>query len=105
MRIAHPIRRYKLMGQSKRTQPKRLKNKLKAIRTRLDLTQEEMVLRLKKYAPREFIDTGYVSRLENGKREPTLPILLAYSKLTGLSINLFVDDDLDLPKRLPKRKG
>jgi transcriptional regulator with XRE-family HTH domain len=92
------------MGQSKRTQPKNLKHKLKAIRTCLDLTQEEMVLRLKKFAPREFIDTGYVSRFENGKREPTLPILLAYSKLTGFSINLFVDDDLDLPKRLSKRK-
>jgi transcriptional regulator with XRE-family HTH domain len=105
MRTAHPIRRYKLMGQSKRTQPKRLKYKFKAIRTHLDLTQEEMVLRLKKFAPREFIDSGYVSRLETGKREPTLPILLAYSKLTGLSINHFVDDDLDLPKRLPKQKG
>jgi transcriptional regulator with XRE-family HTH domain len=93
------------MGQSKRTQPKKLKYKLKAIRTHLDLTQEEMVLQLKKFAPREFIDSGYVSRFETGKREPTLPILLAYSKLTGVSINALVDDDIDLPKRLPKRKG
>jgi len=91
------------MGQSKRTQPKRLKGKLKAIRTHLDLTQEEMVLQLRKFAPRESIDTGYVSRFENGKREPTLPILLAYSKLTGISINALVDDDLDLPKRLTGR--
>ena len=91
------------MGQSKRTQPKRLKSKLKAIRTHLDLTQEEMVLRLRKFAPKESIDTGYVSRFENGKREPTLPILLAYSKLTGVSINALVDDELDLPKRLAGR--
>jgi transcriptional regulator with XRE-family HTH domain len=91
------------MGQSKRTQPKRLKYKLKAIRTHLDLTQEEMVLRLKKFAPGEFIDSGYVSRLETGKREPTLLILLAYSKLTGVSINALVDDDMDLPKRLSNR--
>jgi transcriptional regulator with XRE-family HTH domain len=91
------------MGQSKRTQPQKLKGKLRAIRDRLGLTQQEIVEQLKKYAPRESIDTGYVSRFENGKREPTLPILLAYSKLTGVSINALVDDDMDLPKRLKGR--
>ena len=91
------------MGQSKRTQPKRLKGKLKAIRNYCGLTQQEMVEQLKKYAPRESIDTGYVSRFENGKREPTLPLLLAYSKVMGVSINTLVDDDIDLPKRLTGR--
>jgi transcriptional regulator with XRE-family HTH domain len=91
------------MGHSKRTQPKRLNGKLKAIRNQLGITQQEMVDRLKEYVPGESIDTGYVSRFENGKREPTLPILLAYSKLTGVSINALVDDDADLPKHLKGR--
>lgn len=91
------------MGQSKRTQPKKLKSKLKAIRNRLGLTQQEIVEQLKKYALGESIDTGYVSRFENGEREPSLLILLAYSKLSGVSINALVDDELDLPNRLANK--
>jgi len=91
------------MGRGMRTQPKRLKEKLKDIRSRMGITQQEMVNSLKSYAPSEFVDSGYISQFENGKREPTLPILLAYSKLTGVSINALVDDDMDLPKRLAGR--
>ena len=91
------------MGRGMRTQPKRLKEKLKAIRSSMGVTQQEMVDSLKSHAPREFIDSGYISQFENGKREPSLPVLLAYSKLTGVPINVLVDDELDLPKKLPKR--
>jgi len=70
----------------------------------MGVTQQQMVNRLAPYAPHEFIDSGYISQFENGKREPTLPVLLAYSKLTGLSINVLVDDELDLPKSYT-RKG
>ena|SRR5689334_21920384 len=86
------------MGRGIRTQPKRLKDKLKAIRSQMGITQQEMVNLLRSYAPNEFVDSGYVSQFENGKREPTLLVLLAYSKLTRLSINVLVDDELDLPK-------
>ena len=92
------------MGRGSRTQPERLKDKLKAIRSSLRITQQEMVNLLRSYAPHEFIDSGYISQFENGKREPSLPVLLAYSKLTRLSINVLVDDELDLPKRLPATK-
>ena len=92
------------MGRGIRTQPKGLKDKLKAIRSKMGITQQEMVNLLRSYAPNEFVDSGYISQFENGKREPSLPVLLAYSKLTGLSINTFVDDDVDLPKRLAGRK-
>jgi transcriptional regulator with XRE-family HTH domain len=86
------------MGRGSRTQPKRLKDKLKAIRSKMGITQQEMVSRLRSYAPNEFVDSGYISQFENGKREPSLPVLLAYSKLTGVSINVLVDDELELPK-------
>ena len=86
------------MGRGSRTQPKRLKDKLKAIRFQRGITQQEMVNHLRSYAPNEFIDSGYISQFEKGKREPSLPVLLAYSKLTGVSINVLVDDALDLPE-------
>lgn len=92
------------MGRGIRTQPKGLKDKLKVIRSKMGITQQEMVNLLRSYAPNEFVDSGYISQFENGKREPSLPVLLAYSKLTGLSINTFVDDDMDLPERLARRK-
>jgi len=91
------------MGRRSRTQPKKLKHKLKAIRSKMGVTQQEIVDLLKSYAPREFIDSGYISQFENGKREPSLPVLLAYSKLTGVPINVLVDDELDLPKRMSTR--
>lgn len=89
------------MGRGMRTQPKRLKEKLKAIRSSMGITQQLMVNSLTQHAPNEFIDSGYISQFENGKREPSLPVLLAYSKLTGVSINVLVDDELDLPNRMP----
>ena len=88
------------MGRGSRTQPKRLMDKLKAIRSQIGITQHEMAGLLKKFAPREFIDSGYISQFENGKREPSLPVLLAYSKLTGISINMLVDDEENLPERI-----
>jgi transcriptional regulator with XRE-family HTH domain len=85
------------MGRRRRAQPKKLKAKLKQIRERLDLTQEEMVKALRRRAPREFLHSGYIAQFENGKREPSLPVLLAYSKLADVSINYLVDDKLRLP--------
>ena len=87
------------MGRGIRTQPRGLKEKLKAIRTSMGITQQQMVDSLTPYAPNEFIDSGYISQFENGKREPSLPVLLAYSKLTHVSVNVLIDDELDLPKR------
>ena len=87
------------MGRGARTRPNGLKEKLKAIRSNMGITQQQMVDSLAQYAPDEFIDSGYISQFENGKREPSLPVLLAYSKLTRVSVNVLIDDELDLPKR------
>jgi transcriptional regulator with XRE-family HTH domain len=85
------------MGSEKRTQPKKLKHKLKAIRLQLDLTQEEMVKALKKHARRERLVVGYISRFESGDREPSLAVLLAYAKIAKISTDYLIDDKLKLP--------
>jgi transcriptional regulator with XRE-family HTH domain len=85
------------MGRGRRNQPRKLKIKLKTIRNRMGLTLQEMVELLQSHATREFVDPSYISQFESGKREPSLLILLAYSNITGISVNTLIDDRLDLP--------
>jgi hypothetical protein len=42
-----------------------------------------------------------VSGYELGRREPPLPILLKYARLAGVCVEVLIDDELDLPARLP----
>ena len=89
------------MGRATREKPARLAEKLLQIRLALGLSQTGM---LENLGISEKGYRHYISDFENGKREPSLLVLLAYSKLTRLSINVLVDDELDLPKRLPATK-
>lgn len=90
------------MGQLRRQQPARLAAKLKEIRMKLNLTQEQMAGQLQKV--KTGLQSGHISEYENGKREPSLLVLLAYSKLSGVSINALADDEVDVPDRLPNRR-
>ena len=86
------------MGRASRDVPKRLGKKLLQIRTELGLSQDGMLRRLgldKEYA------RHYISGFENGEREPSLPVLLRYSKVAKVWINVLVDDQLNLPTRIP----
>jgi transcriptional regulator with XRE-family HTH domain len=87
------------MGTARRQQPARLAEKLRHIRTRLGLTQEQMAERLGvvKVPPRP----GHISEFEQGKREPSLPVLLQYARYAGVYVDLIIDDELDLTRRLP----
>jgi transcriptional regulator with XRE-family HTH domain len=93
------------MGTNPRVKPKRLAEKLRYIRAVLNLTQDELVRRL----DIEGLATqGKISEFESGKREPSLLILLQYSRLAGVHMEDLVDDDADLPEKLPgrvRRKG
>jgi hypothetical protein len=42
-----------------------------------------------------------ISNYELGTGEPPLPVLLAYARLAGVSTEVLIDDELDLPKKLP----
>ena len=68
------------------------------------ITQEEMARKLIQNGAEPTVHSGYIADYEkNGPREPSLLTLLAYSKITGLSVNLFIDDALDLPAPSKKK--
>lgn len=87
------------MGRSSRQKPRCLAEKLLQIRTCLNLSQVQMVKRLGETAFK--LKPGHISQFETGAREPSLPILLRYSELSGVVVNLLIDDKQELPKRLP----
>lgn len=86
------------MGRANRHTPSRLGEKLHAIRTRLDLSQTQMVDRLD--CPQIPLYAASISQYEQGKREPPLLVLLRYARLAGISADVLIDDDLELPERL-----
>jgi transcriptional regulator with XRE-family HTH domain len=90
------------MGRHARERPKRLAEKLIQIRLSLGLSQSQMLTKL---GLNEKLSRSAISGYELGTTEPSLPILLNYSRLASVHLEVLVDDDLDLPKRLPKRKG
>jgi len=92
------------MGSS-RPQPTMLASKLCEIRISLGLTQQQMVERLKSRKADLTVYPGNISRFEQGLREPPLPVLLAYARAASVSIDVLVDDDLDLGERLPHDAG
>lgn len=88
------------MGVRPRQRPKRLAEKLRYIRLSLNLTQDELLRQL---------DVGglttqsKISEFESGTREPSLLILLQYSRLAGVHMEDLVDDEANLPAKLPSR--
>jgi len=86
------------MGRARRHQPKYLADKLKQIRVTLELSQTQMAEKLSHAdpAPRR----GHIAEFESGNRQPSLSVLLHYSRLAGIHMEVLVDDDMDLPKRL-----
>jgi transcriptional regulator with XRE-family HTH domain len=88
------------MGRAARLRSERLAEKLRQIRTALGLSQNELIRRL---GLEEVIYQSNVSGYESGEREPPLPILLKYAQAAGVCLDVLVDDDLDLPARLPSK--
>ena len=88
------------MGKSARPRPEKLPEKLLQIRQRMELSQNEMLVAL---GLEEKVFRSAVSGYELGTREPPLPVLLKYARLAGISTDVLIDDDLDLPKRLAGR--
>lgn len=85
------------MGHARR-RPMRLAEKLLQIRTALGISQTEMHKRLD--VEDEILYTR-ISDYELDKSEPTLTILLRYARLAAVPTEVLIDDDLDLPEKLP----
>jgi transcriptional regulator with XRE-family HTH domain len=79
-----------------RERPERLAEKLLQIRKTLGLSQSEMLHRIGKG---ESGHRNFISNYENGVRLPSLLELLAYARAASVSVEILIDDDLDLPKR------
>ena len=86
-----------LMG-NPRPKPLRLAEKLLQIRKALGLSQTQMLARM---GLEDSMHYGRISEYEQGKREPTLMTLLAYARAASVHLEDIVDDDLDLPRKLP----
>jgi transcriptional regulator with XRE-family HTH domain len=78
----------------------RLAEKLLQIRQALGLSQSEM---LKRLGFEDVLDYKRISEYELGKNEPPLAVLLSYARLAGVCLDRLVDDDLDLPAKLPAK--
>jgi transcriptional regulator with XRE-family HTH domain len=86
------------MGRYHRQKPARLSEKLLYIRTTLGLSQNEMIRRL---GLENDITQSRVSGYELGTREPSLPTLLKYARVAGISTDDLIDDEVNLPAKLP----
>ncbi len=90
------------MGSQRRPQPINLPGKLLLIRRSLDLSQEQMAKRLETW--RSPVYPTHISEFERGLREPSLLTLLEYARLAGISTDVLINDEINLPARLHKKQ-
>jgi transcriptional regulator with XRE-family HTH domain len=83
------------MGRASRPKPDKLAEKLKQIRLSLDLSQTDMLVKLG-YSSEKKDFRSVISAYELGKREPTLIDLLKYARLAKVSVEVLIDDEIDL---------
>jgi transcriptional regulator with XRE-family HTH domain len=81
------------MGRSRRNKPRRLSEKLLAIRKRLKMSQTEMASALNLQ-----VHYSAISNFELGTREPDLLVVLHYARLAGVPVESLIDDELNLPE-------
>ena len=86
------------MGSLARQRSKRLARKLRQIRTALGLSQNAMLRHL---GLAEKMFQSRISSYELGTREPPLPVLLAYAIAANVYVDALIDNDVDLPEKLP----
>lgn len=86
------------MKKASPTKSGRLAKKLKRIRQDLELSQNQILERLG-YADTLF--RSNISQYERGHRVPSPPVLLGYARLANIDLAALIDDELDLPARIP----
>jgi len=86
------------MKNSSRTKATRIGEKLLRIRLALNLSQSGM---LEQLGFSEELFRSNISQYELGTREPPLPVLLSYARAARVWVDVLIDDELDLPEKLP----
>lgn len=89
------------MGSGPRPKPQYLAEKLLQIRDRLGLSQNEMLERLG--LSKELVRSN-ISKYELGTGEPPLHVLLRYARVANVLVEALIDDELELPRKLPSLK-
>jgi transcriptional regulator with XRE-family HTH domain len=75
-----------------------LAEKLRQIRNALGLSQSEMYRRL---GVEDLMPYTRISKFELDQLEPPLTVLLQYARVAAVHMEDIVDDELDLPAKLP----
>lgn len=86
------------MGTKRRPRPARLAEKLLEIRTKLGLSQNEMIRRM---GLSDRIVQAEISAYEHEIREPPLHVLLQYARAANVLVEWLIDDEIDIPNKLP----
>lgn len=86
------------MGTLPRRTPKRLPEKLREIRLKLGLSQNEMIGRM---SLSDELTREEVSSFELGRRQPNLMVLWAYANAANVYVDALILDTVDLPEELP----
>lgn len=85
------------MGKRSRPRPAKLAQKLLQIRLAYDLSQNGMINRL---GLKDDLVQADISAFELGTREPALPHLLRYARVAGITVDVLIDDEVELPEKL-----
>jgi transcriptional regulator with XRE-family HTH domain len=75
-----------------------LAQKLLHIRTSMGLSQNQMIMRMGLQGE---LLREEISDFERNKRVPSLDIVLQYARAANVSVEALIDDDLNLPEKLP----
>ena len=86
------------MARTSRSKPEHLARKLLQVRTSLGFSQSEF---LRLLGLEEMMPYKRISDFERGNAEPSLPVLLRYARVANISTDVLIDDELDLPVKLP----
>jgi len=76
----------------RRAMPKKLGRKMRQIREGLGISQRQIVDALNYTATP--LRASQISQYENGQREPTMMLVLAYARLAGVSTDVLIDDKM-----------
>jgi transcriptional regulator with XRE-family HTH domain len=87
------------MGIASRLKPVRLAEKLLQMRLAFSLSQNEMIGRL---GLSDELIREELSAFERGLRQPPLVVLLRYARYVGISTDVLIDDEMELPEKLLK---